>query len=265
MLPLFVITMLLTIPMLSVTNNCDTIGQTELYYENAENLDSWTEYYNLPAGEFVYAYQTYPIDYVCKNGSCFWLSDDNYYDSGTFAELVSDPITTIGYSNITLIFYVYLETSCNCTPNCSTFYSIGSGFTLKNTFSLRDNKTFIVQSLGSGADNINNLKIKFRNDGIDNDYLYCYYDEIRICGNEITHKPTTNPSASTLSPSTDNPTKRPSSSASPSEIPSRSSSSPTDHPSTFFVHRHSIHFIRQHIMEIQYPLQQIDQTKGKTA
>eukprot|EP01083_Nonionella_stella_P186386 682106_1 len=100
MLPLFIITMLLTIPMLSVTNNCDTIGQTELYYENAENLDSWTEYYNLPAGEYVYAYQTYPIDYVCKKGSCFWLSDDNYYDSGTFAELVSDPITTIGYSNI---------------------------------------------------------------------------------------------------------------------------------------------------------------------
>eukprot|EP01084_Bolivina_argentea_P272623 464240_1 len=221
---LFKITLTISIVAVSsIMYDCSNVSQSEIYYDNAADFIGWTVIKNVSQGSYVRISNDVQ---ECSDAACFFLYDYNYdWNSGAvpyftfadFPEVISPTISTIGFTNISIIVNVYIRNyqqgtcvTLNCAPECLTSYSIGSEFTLisnvtmplnpKPQFPYPPRAQYIHESLESNAANVHNLQIKFRADGIDDtedSATACAFDEIRICGTSI---PSPSPTAITALP-----------------------------------------------------------------
>eukprot|EP01083_Nonionella_stella_P310040 1100153_1 len=213
---------------------CDS-RKEEIYYEDAEDLSDWI-WDNDGAGDDWSdddgSHQGYDdAGSQCAVGSCYYFYQyiydyqglDNYLPS-----YVSPPISTLGYSEISLSFYIRPYSSK--TAVCTTSYSVdnATNYTLVHSATNPEGDSLeimfkVSQRLGPDAANNNALRIRFQADDNLNDTALapqeresgCIVDEIVVCGYLPTMEPTIEP---TVDPTT--------------AVPTQSTMQPTSHPTT---------------------------------
>eukprot|EP01083_Nonionella_stella_P187324 688041_1 len=196
---------------------CDP-REEELYHEDAEDLSDWIwdDGWQYSWEELVYG------DYggLCAVGSCYEFYQYYYQGSGPL-QYVSPPISTLGYSEISLSFYIrpLVGGSKSNTSFCTTSYSVdnATNYTLVHSATNPEGDSLeimfkVSQRLGPDAANNNALRIRFQADDNLNDTALapeeresgCIVDEIVVCGYRPTMDPTTEP---TVDPTTAIPTQ----------------------------------------------------------
>eukprot|EP01083_Nonionella_stella_P142296 440052_1 len=209
-------------------HECDS-RKEELYHEDAEDLSDWIwdDGWQYSWEELVYG------DYggLCAVGSCYEFYQYYYQGSGPL-QYVSPPISTLGYSEISLSFYIrpLVGGSKSNTSFCTTSYSVdnATNYTLVHSATNPEGDSLeimfkVSQTLGPDAANNNALRIRFQADDNLNDTALapqeresgCIVDEIVVCGYLPTMEPTIEP---TVDPTT--------------AVPTQSTMQPTSHPTT---------------------------------
>eukprot|EP01083_Nonionella_stella_P142298 440060_1 len=216
---------------------CDS-RKEELYHEDAEDLSDWIwdDGWQYSWEELVYG------DYggLCAVGSCYEFYQYYYQGSGPL-QYVSPPISTLGYSEISLSFYIrpLVGGSKSNTSFCTTSYSVdnATNYTLVHSAAVwpewesLEIMYKVSQRLGQDAANNKALRISFQPD---DNIKYeswtprgCVVDEIVVCGYRPTMDPTTEP---TVEPTTAIPTSSTMQPSEPTSDPTDPTSQPTSQP-----------------------------------
>eukprot|EP01084_Bolivina_argentea_P269922 458862_1 len=217
------------------TRFCDA-GTDELFYENANNFSatgwSWddddvaTTNYN-----GYYQFIGAPANPYCYTEACYVFYAEDFDGTALMSNpsFTSVPISTIDHWNIYIIFSVStFEKGTKTTGSCATSYTVNNGDDFDEIHSaIAGTATTITRTLGTNAENINNLQIKLwlmntEIDLKDQNKISCGYDKILICGTAITPAPTASPTSNTALP-----TSNTASPTSNTALPTSNTASPT--------------------------------------
>eukprot|EP01083_Nonionella_stella_P228070 808582_1 len=219
---------------------CDP-REEEIYHEDAEDMSDWIWDNDAYQGDTYQGYDDAASQ--CAVGSCYYFYQWVYDYQGLNNSLqtyVSPPISTLGYSEISLSFYIRPYSSK--TAVCTTSYSVdnATNYTLVHSATNPEGDSLeimfkVSQRLGADAANNNALRIRFQADDNLNDTALapeeresgCIVDEIVVCGYRPTMDPTTEP---TVEPTTAIPTSSTMQPSEPTSDPTDPTSQPTSQP-----------------------------------
>eukprot|EP01084_Bolivina_argentea_P269921 458860_1 len=227
------------------TRFCDA-GTDELFYENANNFTAtdWTWDDDDADGVNSYnGYYQYITYYPCYTEPCYviWAEDRDPNALMTNPSFTSVPISTFDHWNIYIIFSITTFQRKKATGLCVTSYTVNNGDDFDEIHSAPSRVAYvwsnITRTLGTNAENINNLQIKLwlmntEIDLKDQNKISCGYDKILICGTAITPAPTSmtlSPTSNTASPTSNTalPTSNTASPTSNTALPTSNTASPT--------------------------------------
>eukprot|EP01084_Bolivina_argentea_P236419 397511_1 len=199
-------------------------SEQQLFYANASDRSDWMFDNDGGGGDFLLETD----DNICYVGDCFGFEQYDYGYSPEGNLLLNNPVSTLGFKNINIIYFVNgkiradgVANTGNVVLTCSATYTIdGDKFVLINENNFTGwslpgsvNKA----SLSTETADINTLYLQFKGTNNVPDFNpnpgdrtdeHCYFDEIRLCGTAITDNPTNTPT-NTPTQTTNNPTQNP--------------------------------------------------------
>eukprot|EP01084_Bolivina_argentea_P187387 322788_1 len=204
------VTLFLLIGSLAVTHASTTrptclVSQVEIYYNDASDLSTWT----FDDDEVDARHELYDGNKnYCYYGSCWSIKLGTSNNIGN-PSLLSPVISTVGYTNLNIQFYVAdYDSNDRETGQCRISYTNGSQFNLIHSYNANkalDGYQYFQKTLGSDAADNAFFRIElelydtyFETDHTAIETLWCMWDELLICGNEITGSPTIITSSPTM-------------------------------------------------------------------